>query len=339
MERRRFFSIIAGAGVGVLVPLAAYRYMMIGTNVGYAGVKYHLEDGPLAALRAITPNDDFYLMSSHGEPAVDPEKWSLTIDGLVDQPLRLTYDEIRKLPPFETILTLECISNPIGGGLIGNALWHGTLLAPLLERARIKPQAKYVALYAAEGYSSGHTVERILHPENFLVWEMNGETLSRQHGFPLRILIPGKYGMKMPKWLTRIEFVDKNYLGYWEWQGWSNSAERLTQAVIDDPHQGAQISGTNFVITGWAIANQTGVKKVEISTDGGKRWDQAQIFSNPKPNLVWAFWKYVWVNPPKGRRDIEVRATDGNGNLQGSFYTGEWPDGASGYHQITVEVT
>ena len=224
MDRRRFFSIVAGAGVGVLLPLSAYRYMMHGTNVGYVGVKAYLKDGPLAALRAITPNDDFYLTSSHGEPRVDPDKWSLTIDGLVDHPQRFSYDEIRKLPPFETMLTLECISNPVGGGFVGNASWHGTELRPLLDRAGIKPQAKYVALYAAEGYSTGHTLERILHPENFLAWQMNGEPLPRQHGFPLRIFIPGKYGMKMPKWLTRIEFVDKEYLGYWEWQGWSNTS-------------------------------------------------------------------------------------------------------------------
>ena len=123
MDRRRFISIAAGAGVGVLLPLAAYRAMMHGTNVGYVNVKAYLKDGPQAALRAITPNDDFYLTSAHGEPGVDAEKWSLVIDGLVDQPLRFNYDEIRKLERYQTTLTLECISNPVGGGLIGNAVW------------------------------------------------------------------------------------------------------------------------------------------------------------------------------------------------------------------------
>jgi DMSO/TMAO reductase YedYZ molybdopterin-dependent catalytic subunit len=339
MDRRRFFSMAAGAGVGVLLPLSLYHYLMEGTNVEHAGVRDYLKDGPVAALRAITPNDDFYLTSSHGEPRVDPDKWSLTIDGLVDQPQRFSYDEMRKLPPFETILTLECISNPVGGGFVGNANWHGTELRPLLDRAGIKPQAKYVALYAAEGYSTGHTVERILHPENFLAWEMNGEPLPRQHGFPLRILIPGKYGVKMPKWLTRIEFVDKEYLGFWEWQGWSNNAERQLQAVVDDPYDHAHVSGTNYVITGWAIANQVGVKKVEISTDDGDTWDEAQIFSNPNPTQVWAFWKYVWMNPPKGKHTIIVRATDGNGKLQVSRSSGEWPDGATGYHEVRVVVS
>ena len=339
MDRRRFFSFVVGGGVGILLPLSVYRYMMKGTNVGHAGVKYYLQDGPQAALRAISPNDDFYLTSSHGEPAVDPAKWSLTIDGLVDHPLHFNYDEIRQLPPYETILTLECISNEVGGGLIGNANWKGTGLRPLLDRAGIKPQAKYAALYAAEGYSTGHTLERILHPENFLCWEMNGQPLPRQHGFPLRIFIPGKYGMKMPKWLTRIEFVDKEYLGYWEWQGWSNTSERQLQSVVDDPFNGAKITGENFVITGWAIANQVGVRKVEISTDGGKTWDDTDLFSNPNPPLVWAFWKYVWMKPEKGSHTIQVRATDRNGNLQTSHEAGEWPSGATGYHEITLEVT
>jgi DMSO/TMAO reductase YedYZ molybdopterin-dependent catalytic subunit len=339
MDRRRFFSMAAGAGVGVLLPLTAYRYMMKGMHTGYANVRAYLDDGPQAALRAITPNTDFYLMSSHGEPAVDPEKWSLSIDGLVEHPLRFGYEEIRRLAPYETTLTLECISNSVGGGLIGNALWRGTLLRPVLERAGIKPQAKYAALYSAEGYSTGHTVERISRPENFLAWEMNGEALPRRHGFPLRVILPGKYGMKMPKWLTRIEFVDHEFLGYWEWQGWSNSAERQLQAAIDDPRDHARIAGTNFVITGWAVANEAGVSKVEISTDDGRTWNDAPIFSNPMPAQVWAFWKYAWIEPPKGAHTILVRATDGHGKLQTSSSSGEWPDGATGYHEITVEVT
>ena len=145
--------------------------------------------------------------------------------------------------------------------------------------------------------------------------------------------------MKMPKWLTRMEFVDKEFLGYWEWQGWSNTSERQLQSVIDDPHDAARISGTNFVITGWAIANQAGVRKVEVSTDDGHHWEEAQIFSNPDPSRVWAFWKYVWLNPARGKQTIKVRAKDGNGKLQSSSVAGEWPDGASGYHDVTVEVT
>jgi DMSO/TMAO reductase YedYZ molybdopterin-dependent catalytic subunit len=339
MERRRFISIVAGGAVGVLLPYTVYRYLEEGAGVTHVGVKDYLNDGPQAALHAITPTPDFYLTSSRDEPAVDAKKWSLVIDGLVEETLRFNYDEVRQLPPYDTVMTLECISNSVGGPYIGNAKWKGTLLKPLLERARIKPKAVYAVLYGAEGYTTGIPLERMQRPVNFLCYEMNGEPLSRRHGFPLRIFLPGKYGMKQPKWLTRIEFVDKEYLGYWEYQGWSNKAERQIQAVTDDPRDGARVSGQNFVLTGYAIANENGISKVEVSTDDGKTWQSAQIFSNPSP-FVWSFWKYVWVNPPKGKHTLQVRATDGAGHLQTAERSrGEWPDGSTGYHTISVTVT
>ena len=131
-------------------------------------------------------------------------------------PLHFDYDDIRKLPQYETTLTLECISNEIAGSLIDNANWRGTLLRPLLERAGALPNAKYAILYAAEGYTTGHVLERLMRDGNFLAYDMDGESRwTRIHGFPLRVLMRGIYGMKMPKWLTRIEFVDKEHLGYW----------------------------------------------------------------------------------------------------------------------------
>ena len=121
--------------------------------------------------------------------------------------------------------------------------------------------------------------------------------------------------------------------------GWFNTGECQLQSVIDDPWAGAQIQGQNFVITGWAITNDTGVAKVEISTDGGDTWSPCQIFSNPMPTQVWAFWRYVWANPARGKHEIQVRATDTNGKLQTSSHSNEWPDGATGYHTVAVEVT
>jgi DMSO/TMAO reductase YedYZ molybdopterin-dependent catalytic subunit len=344
MDRRRFISIAGGAGLGLLLPYALYRSLAYGYGASHVNVRAYEKFGPEAALRAIAPVDQFYITSSHGEPAVDVNKWSLTIDGVVTDPLHFDYDDIRKLAPYETTLTLECISNEIAGGLIDTANWRGTLLRPLLERAGLKLNAKFAILYAAEGYTTGHTVERLMQPGNFLAYDMDGEPLNRIHGFPLRVLMPGIYGMKTPKWLTRIELVDKHHLGYWEWMGWSDTGERQLQSVIDDPHDsgssdGAIIAGKSFVITGWAITNEVGVAKVEISTDGGATWNPCQIFSNPNPSQVWAFWRYVWANPTPGKHEIQVRATDANGKLQTSARSGEWPDGATGYHTITVNVT
>src|SRR6266849_8731218 len=150
MERRHFISVAGGLGLGLLIPGVVYRYLMRGTNVGNANIRAYLNDGPQAALRAITPTEDFYLTSSHGEPAVDEKAWLLTINGLVKNPLRFNYDELKSLPSFEQILTLECISNSVGGRFISNAKWKGTLLKPLLDRTGILPDAKYAVFYAAE---------------------------------------------------------------------------------------------------------------------------------------------------------------------------------------------
>jgi DMSO/TMAO reductase YedYZ molybdopterin-dependent catalytic subunit len=338
MERRRFISIVGGAGLGILIPYAVYRSLEYGFGGGHINVKEYEKYGPEAALRAITPVANFYVTSSHGEPVVDAKKWSLKIDGLVDQPLQFSYDDIQRLAPYETILTLECISNEIDGPLIGNAVWKGTLLRPLLDQVRLKDNAKFAILYAAEGYTTGHTAERLLQPGSFLAYHMNGEPLTTSHGFPLRMMMPGTYGMKMPKWLTRIEFVDKSHLGYWEWMGWSNTGVRQLQSIIDDPEAGSKISGENFVVTGWAIADVSGVAKVEISTDGGMTWSPCQIFSNPQPSQVWGFWRYIWASPEKGKHTIQVRATDSNGKLQTASRAGIWPDGATGYHEVEVEV-
>jgi DMSO/TMAO reductase YedYZ molybdopterin-dependent catalytic subunit len=337
MERRTVIAVLGGGSIGLLLPYAFYRYLSGGVHP-YTGVKEYLRDGPQAALRAITPTSEFYVMTSRSTPRVDAAAWSLAVDGLVEQPLRLGYDEIRRLPRHETTLTLECISNPIGGGYLGNAQWAGTLLRPLIERARPKPDAIQAVLHAAEGYTSAHPVEVLLRDGVFLAWEMNGEPLTPAHGFPLRIFIPGKYGMKMPKWLTRIEFVNYEHLGFWEWQGWSNTADRQLRAVVDDPRDGHQIAGESFLITGYAVADRSGVARVEISFDAGTTWQPAEIFSNPVPAQMWAFWKYEWRNPPRGKHEIRVRATDGLGRVQTPETSGEWPSGATGHHSIKVRV-
>jgi DMSO/TMAO reductase YedYZ molybdopterin-dependent catalytic subunit len=338
MDRRRFIAIAGGAGAGILLPYSFYRFVSRGLNRIHVGVEDYLTAGPEAALRAITPTEAFYVTSAGAEPKVDAAKWSLTIDGLVERPLRFSYDELRRLPEHRTHLTLECISNAVGGRAIGNAAWRGTLLAPLLERAGVRREARYAVCYAADGFSSGHPLERIVRPDNFLAWEMNGAPLTRAHGFPLRILLPGKYGMKMPKWLTRIEMVDREYLGYWERRGWSNDAERQLRAVVDRPLDGARLEGGTFVITGYAVAGAAGVRRVELSTDGGRAWRDAEIFSNPIPAQVWALWKFVWVNAPKGKHTLRVRATDGAGQMQTARSSGAFPDGSTGWHEIDVTV-
>jgi DMSO/TMAO reductase YedYZ molybdopterin-dependent catalytic subunit len=337
MERRHFLAALGAVTFGTALYYSLYRYLESGLDVQEVGVRNYLDAGPDAALDLITPNGDFYVTTSRNTPDVDPRKWSLSIDGLVQRPLKFNYGEMLAQPKYETVMTLECISNPVGGKYLGNARWKGTLLKPLLERAGVRPEAKFAVCHGAEGYTTGIPVERILWPRNFLAWEMNGVPLPRAHGYPLRVFFPGKYGMKQPKWLTRIEFVDRAYAGYWEKQGWSQVCERQIQSTIDWPRNGARVSGRGLVICGYALASEVGISKVELSTDGGRSWHPADVFSNPS-KIVWALWKYEWKNASRGGHTIKVRAIDGAGRLQTAKVSREFPSGATGYHTVHFTV-
>lgn len=337
MERRVFIIGAVAGGIGLIEYTYISRWMngmrasTVPSGKAYEGY------GERAALVAITPNDDFYITSKGTTPHLHASDWHLKVDGLVEQPFTLSYAELIALPRIERELTLECISNPIGGSMLGNARWTGTSLKPLLDRARPKPEAVSVALHAADGLSSGHPVARIWRQENFIAYQMNGEDLPPDHGYPARIFIPGKFGMKQPKWLTRIEFLNHSYLGYWESYGWSDLCERWAHARFSDLKDGATISGKNFEITGYALGNLDGIRAVEISFDDGKTWRPTSVFSNPSP-LTWAFWKYIWVDPASGSYHLRVRAIDGQGRVQGYQPRDPFPDGATGEQVLKVRV-
>jgi DMSO/TMAO reductase YedYZ molybdopterin-dependent catalytic subunit len=337
MERRHFIAALGAAVLGTAVPYSLYRYLMAGLDSQEVGVRHYLNAGPNAALDLLTPNEDFYVTTSRNTPTVDPRTWSLSIDGFVQRPLKFNYAEMLAQPKYETVMTLECISNPVGGKYLGNARWRGTLLKPLLERAGVRPEAKFAVCHGADGYTTGIPVERILWPQNFLAWRMNGVPLPRVHGYPLRVFFPGKYGMKQPKWLTRIEFVDRSHTGYWEAQGWSQVCQRQIQSTIDWPRDGARVSGQKLVVCGYALASEVGISKVEVSTDGGRSWHPADVFSNPS-KIVWALWKYEWKYPARGGHTLKVRAIDGAGRLQTGKVSRQFPDGATGYDTVKFTV-
>jgi DMSO/TMAO reductase YedYZ molybdopterin-dependent catalytic subunit len=337
MERRTFIIAAVAGGIGLLEYGTVSRYMN-GLRMPHGfSVKPYEKYGAKAALMAITPNDSFYVTSKGGTPQLKKEDWSLTVDGLVSHPFKLNYQDVLALPSIEKYLTLECISNPVDGGIVGNALWKGTALKPLLERAGPTAEAKHAIIYAADGFTTGHPIERLWYEENFLAYQMNGEDLPYTHGFPMRIFIPGKFGMKQPKWVTRIQLVDKHYLGYWEQQGWSDTCERWAHARFTDPQDGAEISGKNFELTGYAIGNLDGMRAVEISLDDGRTWQKTDLYSNPSP-LTWSFWKYVWVDPKPGKYKIKVRAIDGKGRVEPHGPQDTFPDGATGQETFKVKV-
>ncbi len=311
MTRRKFVRLAGSAFVLANLPLAA--------RLTDAGAK------PASEYGGITPNSDFYITSYASTPRVDVRSWRFRIKGLVANPIGLSYDAIRAMAPVRETLTLECIGNPPGGNSIGNAEWVGIALKPLLDRAKVDRRAVYVVMRGADGYATGLPVDELVRKENFLPYMMNGVALPLDHGYPLRIFIPGKYGMKQPKWLTELEFVDREFLGYWEKRGWSNSAWRKPNSGFFTPKAGrsgffsflsvaAEVRGPVDIV-GWSLAGPSGIKRVEISTDAGKSWNQADIIENRSP-YIWTVWKYRFTPRAIGNYLVKVRATDGDGVVQ-----------------------
>jgi DMSO/TMAO reductase YedYZ molybdopterin-dependent catalytic subunit len=285
----------------------------------------------------VTPNAKFYTISINlFDPTVNPRTWRLKIHGLVENPVSLSLDDLKAMPAHEAYITFICISNEIGGRLIGNALWTGVPLKDLLALARLKEGARKVVFRADDGYSTGVPLERCLRPQTFLAYAMNGEALPQEHGFPLRAVIPGYYGMKQPKWLTEIEVVGDDYLGYWEERGWADEAVVKTMSRIDVPPHRGQISRTGQVIAGVAFAGDRGIKGVEYSIDGGQTWQEAQV-KPPLSPYSWVLWAGNLELPHEGEYLLAVRATDGQGHEQDARVAEPLPDGASGYHKLRIK--
>lgn len=289
---------------------------------------------------AITPNDDFYTISKNFlDPDPDRgENWSVTIDGLVERPLTMTRADLEAMAEPEFVSTLTCISNPIGGPLIGTAAWVGAPLARVLERAGVGPGAVKVILEGEDGYTDSIPIERALAPEPAIVWTMNGEPLPTSHGTPVRLVVPGLYGIKNVKWLTKITVSNEDYEGYWQQRGWTDTAIIKTSSRIDVPGDRGVVAAGPNEIGGVAFAGDRGIQAVEVSTDGGETWTEATITENPSPaGLSWVIWRTEWV-AETGTYDIVVRATDGMGEVQTDEPAPELPDGTSGWHSITVGV-
>lgn len=285
----------------------------------------------------ITPNDQFYTVSKNFfDPHVDGRPWRLEVTGLVENRLTLTLEDLKRMPAFGRPHTFECISNPVGGDLIGNALWKGVRFRDLLARARPKPQAHKVVFWCADGYHTAVPLIDLMDPDAFLAYEMNGSPLPPKHGFPLRAVIPGLFGMKNPKWITRIELTDTDHLGYWESQGWSDEAVVKTMSKFTTPQDGATLPAGIVGVGGVAYAGDRGISAVEVSFDDGKTWRRAEV-KPPMGQHTWVLWGLLWEAKP-GRYVLKVRARDGAGTLQDPKPRPPLPEGATGYHTIRVTV-
>jgi DMSO/TMAO reductase YedYZ molybdopterin-dependent catalytic subunit len=285
----------------------------------------------------ITPNDEFYVTSYRSPPTICLNEWSLAINGLVERPMTLTYDELLARPTVSQIVTLECVGNTVAGEFIGTAEWEGVSLRALLEEAGVSATAYDVVFRAADGYSDGIRLDRALAGDVLIAHRMNGVPLPLGHGFPARLIVPGHYGMKSVQWLSAIDVVAEHYKGYYAQKGWTDEAIVKTMSRIDLPDHGTTITGFRQTVEGFAFAGVRGIQQVEISTDGGERWELAAL-DVPLAPAAWRFWRYEWVVRQSGRYTLLVRATDGTGRLQTSIEQEPAPDGAAGLHEITVTV-
>jgi DMSO/TMAO reductase YedYZ molybdopterin-dependent catalytic subunit len=278
----------------------------------------------------ITTNDDFYVVDEEiVDPDVDPEGWRLTIEGAVDRPFTLGYAQLTAQPAVERFITLECISNPVGGDLISTARWTGIPLPRLLERAGVRAGAVEVVFRAIGGYSDSLPLDAALREVTMIAIGMNGRVLPREHGFPARLLAPGYFGMKQPKWLESIEVVTQPYTGYWEQRGWIKAAVVKTMSRIDTLGAAA----APYTIAGVAFAGDRGIRSVEVSTDGGTTWMSAQLEA-PLSEDTWVRWRFPFSPAGTSPEDVFVRAVDGTGQAQIRALADPHPSGSSGYDGV-----
>jgi hypothetical protein len=293
--------------------------------------------------KEVTPNNEFYVTSySSTLPDINPDKFRLRIEGLVDNPFTLSLKELKAMQDRQEYVTLECIGNPVGGNAISNALWEGVTLRKVLEKANPKPGIVKAAFFAAEGYSDSIPYELALSEEVFLAFSMNGKPLPPKHGYPLRVIVPGIFGMKNVKWLSKIELVNYDFKGYWEKQGWSDEAVIPLMSEILMPMDGKTISYGHYVIGGIAFGGRHGVSRVQVAIDG-EDWQDAEL-KTPLSEWAWRLWRYDWIPAREGNFSIRVRAYDRSGEVQesasllGRLLSRTYPDGARGIETIEVTV-
>ncbi len=286
----------------------------------------------------ITSVANFYHVSKNiADPEVNGENWSLSVEGNVAKPLKLTYQDVLDRSKTSKITTLSCISNELNGDLAGTAQWSGFPLRDLLQEAGVDPAAVKIVFHAADGYDDSVPVTTALDPTTLVVTGMNGEPLRPDHGYPARIIVPPIYGMKNVKWLQRIEAVNLDYQGYWQTRGWSDPAPYQFWGRIDTPSPGEEIPAGPAVAAGVAAHGNLGISRVEISFDDGDTWKDATLEPSIDPNFTWVRWIFPF-DAQSGRVTMLMRATDTKGNVATADRRPPLPDGATGWPDRTFRI-
>jgi len=288
----------------------------------------------------VTRQKDFYRIDTAlVVPQILPEDWRLRVHGMVDRELELTYDQLQERGLMQAWVTLCCVSNEVGGGLISNASWSGVRIADILAEAGVQDGADAVRSTSEDGWTCGTPLPALTDDRNaMLAVAMNGEPLTVEHGFPVRMVVPGLYGyVSATKWVVDLEVTRFDaFTAFWTDRGWSEQGPVKTQSRIDVPRAGADLAAGEVVLGGVAWAQHTGIAEVEVSVDGGP-WQQATLGRDPSIDS-WVQWKVSW-QAKSGSHDISVRATDRSGYTQTSREVDPVPDGATGWHTIAVEVS
>jgi DMSO/TMAO reductase YedYZ molybdopterin-dependent catalytic subunit len=356
MQRRKFLQTIWWLGIGGSAvacrpnsnnnPPTLYRGTALPTPTALPATAIAVTLPALPSSPPRTDIADLYTMSFRGTPEIDADSWRLRIDGLVTAPLTLTLAEIQARPAQTVTRTLQCISNPTGGGLVGNVQWTGTALAPILAEAGVLATAQYVWFEALDGYTTSLPVAALQDVETLLVYAADELPLPPEHGYPLRLLVAGRYGQKQPKWITRLHFAETDQLGYWESEarGWSNTAFVLTNSLIRQPGRNALPFASPIRVEGMAFAGQRRITRVELGIGPDIEqlvWADTTLIIGNAP-LEWTWWAYDWQPPAAGIYTLAVRATDESGFRQERFASSligrPYPDGSNVIHKLAVKV-
>ncbi|MBG6183764.1 DMSO/TMAO reductase YedYZ molybdopterin-dependent catalytic subunit [Arthrobacter sp. CAN_A214] len=316
-------------GTTASVPRPIGSVIPAGADLGVAGIE------PL-----VTPSQDFYRIDTAlVVPVVDPSTWTLRVTGLVDREVEMSFDELLEQPLIERYVTLACVSNPVGGDLIGNALWLGWPIRNLLARAGVQPEADMVLSRSVDGFTAGTPLGALTDDRDaLLVVGMNGEALPLEHGFPVRLVVPGLFGfVSATKWVTELKvtrFADD--AAYWSTRGWSERGPVKTSSRVDVPRSGSSVPAGPVTVGGSAWAQHRGIEGVEVRVDGGP-WQRAEL-GTPISVDTWRQYS-VQFDLAAGSHTVQCRATDNIGEVQSESVRAPAPNGSEGLSTVTFQVT
>ena len=320
---------VQAARAAFVLPRVAHPVTVpVGASVGVAGVTPY-----------IVPSNDFYRIDTAlVVPQVDPASWKLRVTGMVDHEVEIDWDTLLSKSTKQAMITLMCVSNEVGGNLIGNTIWTGWPVRELLTQAGVQPGADMVLSRSVDGFTAGTPLSAMTDGRNALVAvAMNGEALPAEHGFPARLVVPGLYGyVSATKWVTELKVTTfAQDAGYWTPRGWSARGPVKTSSRIDVPRSGAKVDAGRVAVAGVAWHQHVGISKVQVRVDDGP-WRDARLGAAANID-VWRQWVYEW-HATSGHHTLTVRAVDDSGAVQIAAQAPPAPNGSTGYHSISVTV-